>query len=148
MMLEKVGTTCQEKQKQDLLGELHASIAMLRAKRDRLCAETAALKVQLGDNVTASLGYNLKYNLKYNFVGSVFQPTPVQFQNLKDKLDQGLPMRDEETHDFMQLEPFLLKSRLAQLKDIQTAYQLTGKNLNKKLVSCQKQSDVKVTMGS
>ncbi|KAL6477660.1 hypothetical protein MHYP_G00134950 [Metynnis hypsauchen] len=90
LMLEKAGTADQEKQKQDYVKELHAAILTLRAKRERLFAETAALK------------------------------------NLKDKLDQGLPLEEEETDDFMQLEQFLLKSRLMQLKDLQTAYHLIG----------------------
>ncbi|KAL7873109.1 hypothetical protein AOLI_G00121800 [Acnodon oligacanthus] len=47
-------------------------------------------------------------------------------KNVKDKLDQGLPLEEEETDDFMQLEQFLLKSRLWQLKDLQTAYHLIG----------------------
>ncbi|XP_072546460.1 centromere protein O [Salminus brasiliensis] len=90
MMLEKAGTAGQEKQKQDRLEELRATVVTLRAKRDILGAETAALK------------------------------------NLKDKLDQGLSLEDDESNDFMQLEQFLLKSRLMQLKDLQTAHNLIG----------------------
>ncbi|KAG9268701.1 centromere protein O [Astyanax mexicanus] len=90
MVLEKAGTTGQEKQKQDRLDELRSTIVTLRAKRDRLSAETAALK------------------------------------SLQNKLDQGQPLEVDEADDLMQLDQFLLKSRLMQLKDLQTAYHLIG----------------------
>ncbi|XP_066524788.1 centromere protein O [Hoplias malabaricus] len=44
LMLEKAGIPGQGKQKQDHFDDLQAAIVTLRAKRDRLCAETAALK--------------------------------------------------------------------------------------------------------
>ncbi|KAI4884583.1 hypothetical protein NFI96_034552 [Prochilodus magdalenae] len=44
MMLEKGETTGKETQKQDNLEHLHAAVETLRAKRDQLCADTAALK--------------------------------------------------------------------------------------------------------
>lgn len=42
-------------------------------------------------------------------------------------MDQGLPLDDNETEDFVKIEHYLLMSQHTQLKDLQTAHRLIGK---------------------
>lgn len=42
-------------------------------------------------------------------------------------MDQGLPLDDDETEDFVKVEHYLLMSQHTQLKDRQNAHRLIGK---------------------
>ncbi|MCI4382565.1 hypothetical protein PGIGA_G00016310 [Pangasianodon gigas] len=88
MMLERAEAAGLQRHQKERVEELRTTAATLRAKRDRIRAETSSIK------------------------------------NLKDKLDQGLPLDDEETEDFVKIEQYLLTSQRMQLKDLQTAHRL------------------------
>ncbi|XP_060790499.1 centromere protein O [Neoarius graeffei] len=47
-----------------------------------------------------------------------------KIKNLKDKMDQKLPLDDNETEDFVKIEQYLLMAQRMQLKDLQTAHRL------------------------
>lgn len=51
----------------------------------------------------------------------------LSLQNLKDKMDQGLPLDDDETEDLLKFEQYLLMSQRMKLKDLQAAQRLIGK---------------------
>ncbi|KAM9465863.1 centromere protein O [Clarias gariepinus] len=51
-------------------------------------------------------------------------------KNLKDKMDQGLPLDDAESVNIVKIEQYLLMSQRLQLEDLQTAHRLiAGYNL-------------------
>ncbi|KAF7704522.1 centromere protein O [Silurus meridionalis] len=93
LMLERTEAAGPKGHQKARLEELQTTAAKIRAKRDRIRAETSTIK------------------------------------NLKEKMDQGLPL-DDATEDLVQFEKYLLTSQRTQLKDLQTAHRLiAGFNL-------------------